>query len=566
MAAVATLLCQTGSVLTCLPSGSVMHMPTLKTTAVVFAVAFLLSVAVEVVYERVMDYRGHAAFWTLAMASVLVLLTVLSFANPIVASDGRIAFRYPTIAIMLSAILLAEFFSRKEKAEFGLPQFDIREPGNVFFIAASVLGIALCLILPHETLLNYDDESHYKDSVFFSQGLYTAFNNADTREFYWFWDHDNGISKADRETGDNALNEADRDGSLYLESGISAYDLRKTGYLGTAFGLWIGSALGFPATARFTLARIGNLMLYVAVVSLAIKKLKTGKMLLFLLAMCPYLVYSAACFNYDAWTFAFLTLGLTAFFNAFFCEDKLNDKELTVMLGSLFLGCLPKAPYAVILLVVLLIPRDSFKDSRQRKRFYLFLTFAILFLLAYTLATSFGIGDPVDERGNGDSSISGIAQMGNILKNPAGYFSMLLHFLFSRYLGQQSYLSAFGMLGSTKVYAVILALMVLAALTDSASAAQRIPGRLGGLAVLLLTIMAAASVMYLVFTPVGYETVLGCQPRYMIHLLFPTFMFALNGWLKIDISQRLYRAAFYVAGTGLLLYNIVELVVIPSLC
>lgn len=566
MAAVATLLCQTGSVLTCLPSGSVMHMPTVKTTAVVFAVAFLLSVSVEVIYERVMDYHGHAAFWTLAMASVLVLLTALSFANPIVASDGRIAFRYPTIAIMLSAILLAEFFSRKEKAEFGLPRFDIHEPGSVFFLISSILGIVLCIILPHETVLNFDDETHYRDSIYLSQGLYTAFNDADTREFYWFWDNENGITKADREASDNALNEADQDGSLYLESGISAYDLRKTGYIGTAFGLWVGNALSLSATARFTLARIGNMILYVAVVSLAIKKLKTGKMLLFVLAICPYLVYSAACFNYDAWTFAFLALGLAVFFNAFMCNCKLSDRDMIIMLGSLFLACLPKAPYAVIMLIVLFLPEECFEDSKQKKRLYLFLALAVLFLLAYTLATSFGIGDPVDERGNEDNSISGAAQMAYILKNPLAYLSLLMKFLFGGYLNQQGYLSSFGTLGGTGAYLAILILMAFCALTDSGCSVKRILPRFVGLLVLLLTMMAAATVMYLVFTPVGHKTVLGCQSRYMVHLLFPFFMFIMNGWLKINIPRKLYRASLYAVSTGMLLYNIIELVVVPSLC
>lgn len=562
----ATLLCQLGMALACLPSNSVMHMPTAKTTVVVGVVAFLLSVSAEVVYERIIDYKHHAAFWTLTAASVLFLLTALSFANPIAASDGRLAFRYPTIAIMLSAVLFAEFFSRKVKPEFGLPAFDMHDPGNVFFITAALIGVFLCILLPHETVLNYDDETHYKDSVFFSQGLYTAFNNADVREFYWFWDHDTGMTKAERESSDASLNEADEDGSLYLESGISAYDLRKSGYIGTAFGLWVGNALGLPASARFTLARIGNMLLYVAVVSLAIKKLKSGKMLLFVLAMCPYLVYSAACFNYDAWTFAFLALGLAVFFNAFIGGDRLNDRDLIIMLGSLFLGCLPKAPYAVILLLVLLLPRDSFADSEQRRKFYLFLAFAILFLLVYTLATSFGIGDPVDERGNGISNISGSAQVLHILKNPFGYFSVLLKFLFGGYLVQQAYLSAFGTLGNTGSYVLLLLVMLLAALTDSSFSVKRIPARIGGLALSVLTVMAAATVMYLVFTPVGYDTVLGCQQRYMIHLLFPAFMFALNGWFKAAIPQKRYHFVCYAAGAGILLYNIVELVVIPSLC
>ena len=566
MAFFATVICQFGAALACLPEGSIMHFPTLKTTAAVAVMALFSSGIIYVIYEWVVDYGKHAAFWTLTLALILLAVAVLSLFNPMVGDGGRIAFRYPTIAAMLCGELLVEFFGGKVKPHFGLPKFDIKEPGNVFFLIASITGISLCFILPHETVLNFDDESHYRDSVYFSQGIYTAFNNADTREFFWFWDHDTGLSATERASNDEALNAGDSDGSLYMESGLAAYDLRKVGYIGTTFAMWIGNALHLNAVARFILARIGNLMLYAFVMSLAIKRLKNGKMLLFLTALCPYMIYSAACFNYDAWMSAFLSLGLACFFEAVQTERKVSNRDLAVMAGSMFLAFLPKAPYAVLMLILFFLPKKCFRDPKQRKRFYAILIAAVVFLFLYTVATSFGIGDPVDERGNSNDNISGYGQMVYVFSHLGTYISTLIRFFFGGYLGGQGYLGQFGSLGGTKAYLVTLSAMIFAAITDSGKAVKAIPVRIAGTIICFLTLMAAATVMYLVFTPVGSNTVLGFQERYMVHLLFPFLMFALNGWLKFDPPRKIYNLVFYIIGIAVLVYNISEIVVIPSLC
>lgn len=567
MTAAAALLCQLGAALTCLPSGSVMHMPTVKSTALVAVIAFVMAVIIEAVLTWVVDYGKHAAFWLLIAAVFLLLVSALSFAHPVKSNDGGLAFRYPTLAVMGFAEMLTVLLTEKTRPVFGLPAVDTREPGFVFLAAVTVIGIALCIILPHETHLNYDDESHYKDSIIYSQGIYVATNNADTRMFYWFWDHDNGISKADREENDAALIKGDNDGSLYLDPKIRAYNLRNIGYLGTVAGIWLGNALGLNAPARITVARIGCLLVYTAVMSLAIKRLKSGKILLFLLGISPYAVYSAVCFNYDAWMLAFVSLGLAYFFGAFQRpDDKLSDGELFIMTAALTLGCIPKAPYAVALLVLLLLPKEKFVTDRQRKRFYLQLAVVIALLLAYTVATSFGIGDPVDDRGGYEGEVSGYKQLVFVLSNLPGYFAMLFRFLFGGYLLSQSYLSSFVYLGSTGAYTVVLVAIAAAALTEGGCSIQSVPARICGVTVLLLTIMSAATAMYLVFTPVGMNTVMGCQTRYTIHLIFPLFMFCFNGWLNLKVPKRIYNMVFYLTGIGVLLFNIIELVVIPSLC
>lgn len=568
MTVAAAILCQIGMALTCLPSGSVMHMPTAASTAFVAAAALFMAVLLEIFTEYVVDYDPHAAFWYAFASLFLLAVSVSSFFHPVIASDGRIAYRYPTLAVMAFAELTVVILSKRVKPEFKMPGVDLKEPGTVFLLITLTVGIALCIILPHETVLNYDDETHYRDSVTFSQGLYTVTDNADVRLFYWFWDNDIGLTAAERTKSDSELSAAENSGSLYVDANRGAYDLRKIGYIGTAAGVWLGNALGLKATARFTMARIGCLALYAVIMSLSIKRLKRGKILLFLIGISPYAVYSAACFNYDAWVLAMTSLGLAYFLGAIQRpEEKLSKRETVIMFGALALGILPKIPYIPLLLIPFLMPGGKFADKKQRKHYCTMLCILILALVVYALIYGFAGGDPVDERSNGLGNVSGTAQLIYVMKNPFSYLKMLLKFIFGGFIYSVSYLSSFAYLGSTSLYTVLIAAIVVAALTDNSdSERESMCIGLAGIAALLLALMLAATSMYIVFTPVGAGTINGCQPRYTVHLLFPFFMFLLNGWLKWNPPRRIYNPVFYLVGTGILTYNIYELVILPWIC
>ena len=567
MTITATLLCQLGMTITCLPAGSVMHMPTLASTALVAAVAFFMAVLLELLTEYVFDYGPLTANGLLLIAIFLFAVSVLSFFYPVIANDGRVAFKYPTLAVMGFAELTVILLSKKVKPAFGLSKFDWKEPGNVFLLLCLIIGIALCIILPHETVLNFDDETHYKDSISFSQGLYTVTDDADVRLFCWFWDKEPGLTVAERTESDAALNAAVYNGNLYVDANRRAYDLRNIGYIGTAAGIWLGNALGLPATARFTLARIGCMALYAVLMSLAIKRLKSGKILLFLIGINPYAVYSAACFNYDAWMLSMTALGFACFLGALQRpEEKLTTREIIIMLGALALGILPKTPYIPLLLIPFLMPRDKFANEKQRKRFYLALCLLILALVVYTLIYTFGSGDPVDDRSNEQGNVSGIGQLTYILSNPFGYLEMLLGFLFRDTVPTVGYLTTFVYLGNTNTFIILTMAMAAVAVTDNSGIYKSsIATRILGIVFLLAALMLAATSMYMVFTPVGAATINGCQSRYTVHLLFPFFMFALNGFIQWNPPRRIYNPVFYALGTGVLLFNIYKLVILPGL-
>ena len=67
-----------------------------------------------------------------------------------------------------------------------------------------------------------------------------------------------------------------------------------------ALGITIGRVLHFGSMLTFLLGRFFNLLLYTALVGLAIKVIPKGKMILFMVAMLPMSLQQAASFSYDA--------------------------------------------------------------------------------------------------------------------------------------------------------------------------------------------------------------------------------------------------------------------------
>lgn len=559
---IGTAVCQIGMLLTCLYPGSVMHMPSLKSTALVFAVAFLAEILVYVLLEYVVDYSGRTSAWLVIISAFLLLAVIQNLLHPLTASDGRVACRYPMLAAIGCTLCCCELLSRKTKPDFrklfGKPDF--RKPETIFAAISLIFGLGMSLILPVETVLCWDDETHYKSTLVFSEGLYTAFDEGDVHMFYNYWD---GPAE-NREENIRTILEKESQGNVYLEAHAMAFDLRNIGYVGPAAGLWLGEILQLHLPGRFILGRIGGLSLYILVMYHAIRRLKSGKLLLLLLGLSPMALYVSCCYSYDAWMLAFTSLSFACFFAALQRpEEKLTGKECIVIIGSMILGICPKMPYAPLMLLLLFLPKEKFRDVRQRKCYILGIFGCMAFAFLYTLATSFGAGDVVDARGG--ENISGYAQVVYIAQHFKEFIGMLTRFVidYVKIPQSQSYLSSFAQKGSTNAYTVLLIAMLVAAITDSKEKVltKHVGIRFAGIAVIVFQIFLIAAVFYVVFTEIGAETVKGCQQRYMLPLLFPSFMLLGSGWLKTNLkSKKWFPMIFYGVSVFCVGYNICLLV------
>jgi uncharacterized membrane protein len=70
-----------------------------------------------------------------------------------------------------------------------------------------------------------------------------------------------------------------------------------------------------------------------------------------------------------------------------------------------------------------------------------------------------------------------------------------------------------------------------------------------------VTVFLVATAMYISFTPVGLNTVLGCQYRYLIPVLFPLFYMICPDCVHVKINQTLFTSISLMGMSVIFLLN-----------
>ncbi len=303
--------------------------------------------------------------------------------------------------------------------------------------------------------------------------------------------------------------------------------------------------LGFPYVLSIMAARFANLLVYTFVVFLAIKKVSSGKMLLATIAFFPTNIFLATTLSYDFWTVAFFMLG-----TAYYIEELKNRentttvKDAVIMCGAFMLGCLPKQIYMPIMLLPFFVFKN-WKDKKARNRYLAVCILMFVLMFGLLLLRSFGeVSKGGDMRGGSDVSVLGQAAF--ILNNPLKYVSILFNFL-KDYLsisGMKGYTIFFAYLGYGALGRVYLELILVTALTDK-DKKDSFRGmhftRLLNVLMFFGVIILVATSLYLSYTPVGLETINGCQPRYIVPLMIPLLFTIFNPGISFDFDKRIYN-------------------------
>ena len=152
-----------------------------------------------------------------------------------------------------------------------------------------------------------------------------------------------------------------------------------------------------------------------------------------------------------------------------------------------------------------------------------------------------------------------------ILHNPFIYAKDLLKFIIS-YLSPfnvSGYMVHFAYFGVGSGAMIILALLVIVTITDkneydgiSSSWIVRAVNLLifGGSIVLI------ATALYISYTPVGSHVINGCQPRYLIPLLFPLLSVIGYSNVKNKMNRSVYNGGVMIVMTLLIYWNVYNMI------
>ncbi len=501
-------------------------------------------------------------------------------------------------------IVLLLFFQRKMLSE---------KPEVVVCTALVFVGILYIIEIPSIAELSWDESIHLWRAVGVSHAT-TGIANQAENWIYWRSGIPLGLPGSITYMHDlyDNVQAIYNSGQIIAANTDILTSPSVVAYLPAAIMLKFGRALNLPFWIVFKMGAAANLAVYIACIFYAMKKLLSGKMIVAAVAAGGTAFFLSTVYSTDSWITGLSIVGFSYFIGCMQKRDKITAKEQRIMLVTLTVAFFPKAVYFPILLLLFLLPREKFASGQQYLRFMagtasailllmllaaidsilLIISLPLLYICSYFVLKIFfklkmsvrcllvvvvavlcisaaymvlplivGSGDM-----RGGSGVDAQAQILGMLNDPLHYIKILTKFIVKDYLlleeSWKNLFSNLGYLGTTAHHIGGLLLLCLVCVTDK-DRADRWEGygtvRAASAGLAVVCIMVVASVMYITFTPVGNETILGCQQRYLIPLIFPVFSLLGSSRILNQINKKWYRLAVLSCVVLLLLANIWEL-------
>ena len=417
-----------------------------------------------------------------------------------------------------------------------------------------IVGSIYAFSYPDANLVVWDDQTHYERTVIVS---HFNMDNAPLSEA----DRILINSAYQRSAGLLPNNEArvfsDTVNETYLtgEKYSAAYDQPLYGqpltYLPAAMMLLAGRGLCFQYSTTFTLGRWANTLFYSLLVFLALRRLKTGKLIFFVISMFPTTLVLMSDYSYDTWGLGFTLLSFALWLEVMQNEQvHLTPKRLTAICLLFVLSCAAKPVYFLMILVFLLTPASRLDDSLNLRTFRI-----VIILTAVLLVASFVIPFLSSGAGGNDyrggSDVNSFKQVHYILSNPLTYAGVLLNFL-KEYWTSGYYIYSLAYLGNAPhSFLILLPMLIIAFLDKSDADRTAICFKNSAVSIILAVATSAliATSLYVSFTPVGLNKFNGCQPRYLLPLL-PFVAYFLGGRRIAEAVKKLVPIKMLVVFTA----------------
>ncbi len=433
------------------------------------------------------------------------------------------------------------------------------KPEKAFFLISFTLCILFTVVCPFGHV-SWDDNTHYRWALNASYiGPTSYLTEADRRVIVANADTMINAESdfAQKEEVEEAFNSYYYNGIVYTRDDYTTVAHAPYGYF-----LALGRLMKLPFAWMFNMAKFGSALVYCLVCYFAMKRLKSGKMILAAVAMIPTALFLASHFSYDYWTNCFTILGMAYFVGNLQEKDEpISIKDTVIMCAAFGLAALPKLVYALMLVIPFFMKP---KKIPKKKVYYSVCVLSVIvfaaLLMSMTMSQMKSGGDM-----RGGEGVNAMGQLEYILGNPFEFIRMMIRYL-SAFLspGEVSIdMIHFAYIGPGVGHIPFLVLVVLIAFTDKNE--HDLKGgygwlvRLLGIAVYAGLAVAVASALYITFTPVGLGRVLGCQGRYLIPLFYPLLSVIGFGGFKNKIPPAAYNTVALSAVAVFSIYNLATL-------
>ena len=403
-------------------------------------------------------------------------------------------------------------------------------PARFFFIVALIIGVMLAVCLPFTTYNVPDEEIHYACVTEVKHFLFNdSVSLADLRMQWRVYANQPYI-----EDSPDQFEFLAYDDSVQFSLPARSLNLyNRLAHFPAAIILAFADLLGLSFVQKFLFCKMFNLLVFVFLITLGIRRMKSGAYVMSAIFLFPSVLVLASSFSYDCWIIAFIPHAMAYFISELqMPEKKITTRDMVIMFGAMIIGCAPKAVYFVLMIPFLFMYKKKFESKKQHKIYVLACLYSMLVvMLSFVVPFFIDMGGASDYRG-GDSVNAG-EQLSFILSNIPEYISILFKFM-SEFLSFRN--MSVNIISHTyfnsplEIYATILIFVMFFATFTDKSEKDLFNNRHLIKTVSILACVATAVVvstaLYLAFTPVGYHTINGVQYRYIFPIM-PLFFYCL---------------------------------------
>lgn len=336
-------------------------------------------------------------------------------------------------------------------------------------------------------------------------------------------------------------------------------------YIPQAIGIFIGRLVTDNAYLITYAGRIINMLVAIFMLYLAIKIMPFGKKILLIPAMIPIAIEGFTSLSPDAMTISMSFLYIAYIFKlAFGKNEKVELKEKIILLIMSIIVALCKIVYLPLVGLILIIPKDKFKNANNKNKIFDF--FIIAGLATIVNLTWLAIAGRYLSNFNGaDSKIKVLLA----LQNPIEYIQSILYTI--NFKGSDYLLTLFGRdLGweeFVKLYAIVpyvfIAIYLFTAITD-----DELKDKLKKYQLIWITLIVLAVIvlvftsLYVQWSTIGADFIQGVQGRYFLPIL-PLVMILLGSILKVKTSYKKENINKFTAISALTIqiFTIVQIVI-----
>lgn len=427
----------------------------------------------------------------------------------------------------------------------------------IVFKIIIVMGMAMIIIMPpmHGS---WDIDSHYKWALSASSLGKTYISQADF-DFYSL--NTETFPGEELETSETYERKLNQEYETYVET---YYGEISISHIPAGVGIAITRFMGMPFSVVYRAGEAAGLLAYALLCYLAIKKLKSGKMIAAVVALFPTNIFLASCYSYDWWVTGFTMVGMAYFIgNCQRREGCITTKDTVIMVAAFALACIPKQVYIMFMLIPFLMPRHKIEN---KKKYYFICSAGLVFLfLSFAIRSMGSLGGTGDTRGG---AVNPQEQIHGIITDIPNYASIMFNFLKEYFsLGNMAgYINNFAYYGMAGFGAQICTvLMIVVACTDKNEFdinASKWYLKAYMVITFVATSVLMASAMYISFTPVGLNTINGCQPRYLIPLIYPLLAAIGSGKIINKMNRYIYNYAVLGLMSLSVLYGIFDVILL----